>query len=245
MIVLVVISFNNSNIFLEFVVLFLAFYVPSLLSFWEEKLPINIKKVGGAPPLLDRNHPVDASHVWKCPVCAVDVLSNLCGIIQKSDWDVPDVPGLAPQTFPGTLLRHTDHKISFLCSLGIGFASPSGPSPLSSLLWRVPFLFFLKFSFIKTPSSSFSSKYYQFPLSFLLEHLFIFLSTFNMFVFVFFYFCFQNTPCNKKTEQTWASNTTTTTTTWTTTKSEINKLQKGRSRKQKKNNNNKLERQLN
>ena len=52
---------------------------------WEEKKkPINIKKFGGTPPLLDRSHPVDVSRLshWKRPVCPADMLSNLCGITQ-------------------------------------------------------------------------------------------------------------------------------------------------------------------
>ena len=38
---------------------------------------------------------------WKCPVCPADILSNLCGITQKSGGGVLDVSGLAPEPSPG------------------------------------------------------------------------------------------------------------------------------------------------
>ena len=84
--------------------------------------PIDIKKFGGTPPLLDCNRPVDMPP-------PPSVLRTFCPIyvgITQIRSGRPGYPGTRPQTVPGTLPtpRHADHPIP-LCVLCLSvFSSP-------------------------------------------------------------------------------------------------------------------------
>ena len=80
----------------------------------KRQIPINIKKFGGTPPILDCNYPVDV------PICPVEMYR---GHSVQSMWNCkylrsgrPGCPGTRPQTVTGTLPRHIGHQIP-LCVL--------------------------------------------------------------------------------------------------------------------------------
>ena len=108
--------------------------------------PINIKKFGGTPPLLDRNHPVDMPRLSRGDIPSV--LRTFCpiyvGIIHKSGRDVPDVPGLALKTSPGHFPtpRHTDHQIPLRVLSLSGTAKGGRPQRGSVKIEPVFFFFF-------------------------------------------------------------------------------------------------------
>ena len=71
--------------------------------------PINIKKFGGTPPLLDRNHPVDMSCLSRENVSSAP--PTFCPIyvgLHTNQVGTSGVPGTRHQFGPGTLPRHNN-----------------------------------------------------------------------------------------------------------------------------------------
>ena len=83
-------------------------FLPSL---GREKNPINIKKFGGTPPLLDCNQPVFRGNVAFVPRTFCPVYVEMHTQIRSGR---PGCPGTRPQSALGTLPRHTDRQIPVL-----------------------------------------------------------------------------------------------------------------------------------